>query len=178
MEWTALEGHLRAALQAEPGEHGDDAVEWDHSRYSRALGLLKEPGLHELPHTGCALLVGSPAQWTAAEGRYREWTAEAGWSVLRVSARPTVAVPDPVVHGLAVSICGTESQVLARSGRWGRPALRAGRPRPAGLAPPPFLPFPSRPDCRSLAAATCSGESAGPRATCGMSSRMKPTMSR
>ncbi|MHC4817538.1 MAG: hypothetical protein ACYTF8_05755, partial [Planctomycetota bacterium] len=108
MEWRALEEHFRAATTQDPAPFGEEAIEWDYSRYSRALGLTGQPGLDDLDHTGCALLV--------------------------LPTRP-VMVPDPVVHGLGVAVAGPEGLIFARSGRQGPPALGA-RPRPAGMSIP------------------------------------------
>ena len=76
MEWRALEEHFRVAGSQEPGPFGDDAIEWDYSRYARGLGLTGEPGAHDLPHRGCAVLALPAARWDAAEKKYRAWAEQ------------------------------------------------------------------------------------------------------
>ncbi|MHC4165177.1 MAG: hypothetical protein ACYSUM_23940, partial [Planctomycetota bacterium] len=114
---------------------GEDAIEWDYSRYSRALGLTGQPGLDDLNHTGCALLALPARRWEAAARKYEGWAGQQDWSLVRLSARPTVMVPDPVVHGLGIAVAGHDGLIFARSGRQGPPALGA-RPRPAGMSIP------------------------------------------
>jgi len=135
MEWRSLEEHYRAATTQDPAPFGEDAIEWDYSRYSRALGLTGQPGLDDLDHTGCALLVVPTRRWEAAARKYEGWAGQQDWSLVRLSARPTVMVPDPVVHGLGVAVAGHDGFVFARSGRQGSPALGA-RPRPPGMSIP------------------------------------------
>jgi len=135
MEWRALEEHFHAATTQDPAPFGEDAIEWDYSRYSRALGLTGQPGLDDLDHTGCALLALPTRRWEAAARKYEGWAGQRDWSLVRLSARPTVMVPDPVVHGLGVAVAGHDGLIFARSGRQGAPALGA-RPRPAGMSIP------------------------------------------
>ncbi|MHC5033000.1 MAG: sigma 54-interacting transcriptional regulator [Planctomycetota bacterium] len=135
MEWRALEEHFRAATTQAPAPFGDDAIEWDYSRYSRALGLTGQPGLDDLQHTGSAVLALPGRRWEPAARKYEGWAGQQDWSLVRLSARPTVMVPDPVVHGLGVALAGRDGLIFARSGRQGPPALGA-RPRPAGMSIP------------------------------------------
>ena len=79
MDWSGLESHFLRATRQEPGPYADDVIEWDHSRYTRALGLLDEPGLHDLTPQSCALVATPPRRWDVAAGNYRGWAREAGW---------------------------------------------------------------------------------------------------
>ncbi|MHC4819686.1 MAG: hypothetical protein ACYTF8_16700, partial [Planctomycetota bacterium] len=135
MEWRVLEEHFRAATTQEPAPFGEDAIEWDYSRYSRALGLTGQPGLDDLNHTGCVVLALPGRRWEPAARKYAGWAGQRDWSLLRLSARPTVVVPDPVVYGLGVALAGPDGLIFARSGRQGPPAL-GRRPRPAGMSIP------------------------------------------
>jgi DNA-binding NtrC family response regulator len=134
MEWMALEKHYRAATRQAPSPV-EGAIEWDYSRYARALGLTGMPGLHDLPHTGYAVLAAPPAAWDEAADRYDGWAAREGWRFIRLSARATVAVPDPVAYGLGVAVAGRDGLIFARSGRGGAPAL-GKRPRAPGCSLP------------------------------------------
>lgn len=135
MEWRALEEHFRAASTQDPAPFGEDAIEWDYSRYSRALGLTGQPGLDDLSHTGCVVLALPGRRWEPAARKYEGWAGQHDWSFVRLSARPTVMVPDPVVHGLGVALAGEDGLIFARSGRQGPPAL-GSRPRPAAMSIP------------------------------------------
>ncbi|MCK6462055.1 MAG: hypothetical protein L6Q95_19405, partial [Planctomycetes bacterium] len=109
MEWRALEEHFREALTQDPGPFGDDAIEWDYSRYARALGLTGEPGAHDLPHRSCVVASLPPARWDAAQKRIAAWAEARGWSFWSISARPTVAVPDPITYALGLRAAGTDA---------------------------------------------------------------------
>ncbi len=135
MDSDALREHFLAGTRQEPCPFGDDAVEWDHSRYSRALGLTAEPGLHDLPHTGAAL-VGVPAgRWPGLADSYREWCGAVGWRFVFASARPSVLVPDGIAYALGDAIAGPDSLIFARSGHGGAPAL-GPHPRAQGMSMP------------------------------------------
>jgi len=135
MEWRALEEHFRNANHDDPEPYGPDAVEWDYSRYARALGLTYRPGIDDLPRRGCVMFATSPPAWDDAAARYARLAEAGGWRFVRVSARGTVAVPDPVVYGLGAAVAGRESLIFARSGRQGVPRL-GRRPRPPGCSIP------------------------------------------
>jgi len=115
MEWRALEEHFRIAATQDPGPFGENAFEWDHSRYARGIGLTAEPGVSDLPHRACAVLALPAARWDVAEAKYRAWAAERGWGLWRIGARPTVAVPDAVVYALGVRASGSDSLLFARA---------------------------------------------------------------
>ncbi|MHC4959176.1 MAG: sigma-54-dependent transcriptional regulator [Planctomycetota bacterium] len=133
MDWAELERNFVVASEPD-GDRDPNVLEWDHARYSRALGVTDEPGLHELRSTGCTVLGLPAAKWPLARQRYSAWAAETGWSLVRVSARPSTLVPDATVHGLGVALAGPDGMLFARSGQQGCPATRRGRPRPAGLS--------------------------------------------
>ncbi|HEX5137782.1 MAG TPA: sigma 54-interacting transcriptional regulator [Planctomycetota bacterium] len=124
MEWRALEEHFREAGRQEPAPFGDGAFEWDHSRYARALGLTGEPGAHDLPHRACVVAALPPGRWDAAEKRLQGLAEPRGWAVWRVSARPTVAVPDAVTYALGVRAIGPDAFSLRRAARPIRPRDR------------------------------------------------------
>ena len=147
MVWKELEEHFRAATKQDPCEFGDDAIEWDHSRYSRALGLVGDGSLQKRRRAGMALLSSEPVAWNRAAERYGRMAETMGWSLLRVSARPTVAVPDPVVYQLGTAVAGHNGLIFMRSGRGRRPRVLPGRARPAGAS------LPLRPADRWLIAA-------------------------
>jgi len=134
MEWRALEEHFCKAGRRDPGPFGDDAFEWDHSRYARALGLTGEPGAHDLPHRACVVAALPRSRWDAAERRLQGLAGPRGWAVWRVSARPTVAAPDAVTCALGARAFGAEAFALRR-------AARPIRPRERRL-PNEALPFP------------------------------------
>ncbi len=132
MDWPALERHfVRSTKQNRPAV--DNAVEWDYSRYSRALGMTALPGLHQLPASSCALITGGTDTWDRVHERYRDWAGERGYRTVRVSAYPSMIVPDPVIAGIAEQIAGPDSLILARSGQQGEPAL-GKRPRSPGCS--------------------------------------------
>ncbi len=135
MDQTELQDHFQAATRPMPGPLGDDAIEWDYSRISRALGLVGKPTLQEVPHSGAAILAAPAALWESVAQNYRAWAADADWAFVRVSAQPTVAVPDPVVHALAMHCSGPDGLALARASRARRPKLGAKR-RGAGSSIP------------------------------------------
>ena len=147
MVWKELEEHFRAATKQDPCEFGDDAIEWDHSRYSRALGLVGDGSLMQRRRSGLALLSSEPVAWSRTAERYGRMAETMGWSLLRVSARPTVAVPDPVIHELGTAVAGHDGLIFMRSGRGRRPRVLPGRARPAGAS------LPLRPADRWLIAA-------------------------
>ncbi|MHC4339061.1 MAG: hypothetical protein ACYSX0_02435, partial [Planctomycetota bacterium] len=136
MEWRSLETHFLAATRQEPAPFGENAIEWDHSRYSRALGLVEGPGLHDLKHGGCALVAASAARWNPIVDKYKAWSKQVGWCMIRCSARPTVAVPDPVAYALGTAVSGVDSLIFARSGRGGRPRPSSKRARGEGCSIP------------------------------------------
>ncbi|MFQ5844741.1 MAG: hypothetical protein ACE5JG_07105, partial [Planctomycetota bacterium] len=118
-----------------PGPLGDDAIEWDYSRISRALGLAGTPTLQELPHSGVAVLGLPDRQWSSVGERYRSWADQAGWTFVYASARPTVAVPDPVIYTLGRTVAGPDSLILGRSLNLRRPRVgRRFRSRGASFA--------------------------------------------
>jgi len=134
MDWPALEKHfVRSTKQNRPAV--DNAIEWDYSRYSRALGMTALPGLHQLPASSVALVTGGCDAWDRVHDRYDEWARERGYRTVRVSAYPSLQVPDPVVAGLAHEVAGPDSLILARSGQQGDPAI-GKRPRSPGCSLP------------------------------------------
>ncbi len=135
MDGDALREHFIAGTRQEVCPFGDDAVEWDYSRYSRALGLTDEIGLHEIPHTGAAVVGVPPSRWPGLAADYREWCEAARWRFVFVSGRPSVLVPDGIAYGVGDAIAGADSMLFARSGNGGRPAL-GRRPRAAGMSIP------------------------------------------
>lgn len=146
MDWRALEEHFRAAGEQDPGPFGDDAIEWDHSRYARALGLTGEPGAHDLPHRACAVAAMPPARWDAVEKRFATWAERGGWTLWRVSARPTVAVPDPIAYALGTRASGPDAFAFSGAARPVLPVI-GRRPRSEGMS------FPLTPGERWLIAA-------------------------
>ena len=50
------------------------------------------PGLHDLTHTGYAVVAAPPVDWDAVAKRYAGWAEDAGWAFVRVSARPGVVL--------------------------------------------------------------------------------------
>ncbi|MCZ6571902.1 MAG: hypothetical protein O7C98_01910, partial [Planctomycetota bacterium] len=125
--------HFQEATRCLPGPLGDDAVEWDYSRVSRALGLAGTPTLDELPHSGAAVLGLPVGEWAATAEMYREWAQEAGWSFVHTSATPTVAVPDPVIYALGLGVAGPDSLIFGRALNR-RCAFLGPRPRSEGMS--------------------------------------------
>ena len=130
MEWSILREQFEAATRQDRAPFGEDAIEWDYSRYSRALGLTGLPSLRALPVSSCAMIAASPAGWGKARNQFGGWAGDAGWTLLPVSARPLVSVPDAFVHSLGRAVAGPRAPLFFRDGRSGAPAQHA-RPRPA-----------------------------------------------
>jgi len=134
MNWELLHERFVAASRPEPPPCGDDAVEWDYSRVSRALGLLGDESLADRPWDGLAIVSVRAAKWEEAAASYRRWAGEVGWRFVRVSAAPVADVPDPVPLAIARQIVPDELFVGG--------ALRARMPR---VGPRPRSPGASTP---------------------------------
>ena len=112
MEWDELQGHFERAVTQEPLPgaecvEGQRVLEWDQSRYARALGQTDLPGLHDLEFSGCAVVAAR-----GAEARYRGWAEAAGWGFERIGARSTVMAPDGFVYGLGDAGAGAAGWVF------------------------------------------------------------------
>ena len=106
MKWEELEHHFRAETRQDPPPFGEGVIEWDYSRYTRALGLGRTPGLDTLKRRGCAVAAGRPEFWDEVAERMESWSEERGWRFLKLSARPSTVVPDPVIYHLGVEVTG------------------------------------------------------------------------
>ncbi|MHC4955263.1 MAG: hypothetical protein ACYTGZ_15525, partial [Planctomycetota bacterium] len=134
-KWDELEHHFRAETKQDPPPYGAGVVEWDYSRYTRALGFGKSPGLDTLKRRGCAVAAGRPDFWDAAARRLESWGERIGWDFIRVSARPSSVVPDPVVYHLGIEITHPDSLLFCGAGQQGPPAL-GKRPRSPAMRIP------------------------------------------
>ena len=134
-KWEELEHQFRAETQQDAPPFGPGVVEWDYSRYTRALGFGKSPGLDTLPRRGCAIVAGRPDFWDAAADHFEKWGESIGWDVLRVSARPSTVVPDPTIYQLGIEITHPDSLIFCAAGQQGEPAL-GKRPRSPAMRIP------------------------------------------
>ncbi|MHC4450937.1 MAG: sigma 54-interacting transcriptional regulator, partial [Planctomycetota bacterium] len=110
-------------------------VEWDYSRYTRALGLGRTPGLDTLKRRGCVVAAGRPDFWDDAAGQLEQWSKNRNWRLVRVSARPSTVVPDPVIYHLGVEVTHPDSLIFCGAGQQGKPAL-GKRPRSPAMRIP------------------------------------------
>jgi len=135
MDWQSLEAHFIEAGQQLPSPLGEDSVEWDHSRVSRALGLVGSPTFADMPHSGGAVYVSNEAGWGEAATRYRGWAEAAHWRFVQVTATPTAHLPDTALAQLAARLAHPESLLLVR-GAGARRARLMARPRSPGCSMP------------------------------------------
>ncbi|MGQ0614085.1 MAG: sigma 54-interacting transcriptional regulator [Planctomycetaceae bacterium] len=135
MDWQSLEAHFIEAGKQMPAPFGEDAVEWDYSRVSRALGLVGSPTFADMPHSGGAVYVSSELGWAEAATRFRGWAEAAGWRFAQVTAAPTAHLPDTALAQLAARLAHPDSLLLVRGAGARRARLRA-RPRSRGCSTP------------------------------------------
>ncbi|MEM8884300.1 MAG: hypothetical protein AAGD14_09540, partial [Planctomycetota bacterium] len=146
MYWEELEHHFRAETRPDEPPFGDDVVEWDYSRYTRALGLGRTPGLDTLKRRGCVQVSGRPAFRKEAARHLEAWGQDQGWDFLRVNAIPSTVVPDSVIYHLGIEITHPDSLIFCGAGQQGQPAV-GKRPRS------PAMRLPLQPEERWLIAA-------------------------
>ena len=137
MDWNGLHCRFLTATQQDTAPFEEPCVEWDYSRYARALGLTAAPGLHDLDHEALAVAVLERTRWAEARQRMERWAREADWNYVGVSAWPNVVVPDPVTYGIGVGVAGPDAPLWFRAGQQGRPAAHRRRSAASSL---PFAP--------------------------------------
>ncbi|MHC4848273.1 MAG: hypothetical protein ACYTEG_07450, partial [Planctomycetota bacterium] len=135
MKWEELELHFRGETQQDAPPFGEGVVEWDYSRYTRALGLGRTPGLDTLKRRGCVVAAGRPDFWDDAAAQLEQWSKQRNWRLVRVSARPSTVVPDPVIYHLGIEVTHPDSLIFCGAGQQGKPAL-GKRPRSPAMRIP------------------------------------------
>ena len=114
---------------------GPGVLEWDYSRYTRALGFGKSPGLDNLRRRGCVVVSGRHAFRDEAARHLEQWGADVGWDLLRISARPSTLVPDPVIYQMGVEVTHPDSLIFCAAGQQGTPVV-GKRPRSPAMRIP------------------------------------------
>jgi len=134
-KWDQLEHQFRAETKQDAAPFGPDVVEWDYSRYTRALGFGRAPGLDSLQRRACVVASGRYAFRDEAARHLEGWGADIGWDFIRVSARPSTLVPDPVIYHLGIEVTHPDSLIFCAAGQQGSPAL-GKRPRAPAMRIP------------------------------------------
>jgi len=134
-KWHELEHQFRAEAKQDAPPFGPGVVEWDYSRYTRALGFGKAPGLDSLRRRACVVASGRYAFRDDAARHLKNWGEDIGWDFMRVSARPSTLVPDPVIYHLGIGITHPDSLIFCGAGQQGAPAL-GKRPRSPAMRIP------------------------------------------
>ncbi len=134
MDWNGLHCRFLTATQQEAPPFEEPCVEWDYSRYARALGLTTVPGLHDLTHDSITVAVLPRARWAEARVRMGRWAAEAEWDFVPLSAWPDVVVPDPVIYGLGTQVAGHDAPLWFRAGQQGEPVAHPQRAAGSSMA--------------------------------------------
>ncbi|MHC4938064.1 MAG: sigma-54-dependent transcriptional regulator [Planctomycetota bacterium] len=135
MKWEELELHFRGETQQDAPPFGEGVIEWDYSRYTRALGLGRTPGLDTLKRRGGVVAAGRQNFRDELADQIGEWSKEKGWRLIRLSATPSTVVPDPVIYHLGVEITHPDSLIFCGAGQQGRPAI-GKRPRSPAMRIP------------------------------------------
>ena len=134
-KWDELEHQFRAETKQDAPPFGPGVLEWDYSRYTRALGFGKAPGLDSLRRRACVVASGRYAFRNDAARHLKQWGDDVGWDFIRVSARPSTLVPDPVIYQLGIQVTHPDSLIFCAAGQQGTPVV-GKRPRSLAMRIP------------------------------------------